>query len=118
MDPKQIADGYMDVCRRLGNHAEQAETTLSTVGDERWESGHMNEFRERVELRARAMLRNRPTGSRPRDEYHTPLVGGDKLSTSVVPELVHTKGDGIQVFMEALRSQPLHELERSVPHGL
>ena len=118
MDPKQIADGFMDVCRRLGNHAEQAETTLSTVGDERWESGHMIEFRERVELRARAMLRNRPTGSRPRDEYHTPLVGGDKLSTSVVPELVHTKGDGIQVFMEALRSQPLHELERSVPHGL
>ena len=30
MDPKQIADGFMDVCRRLGSHAEQAETTLST----------------------------------------------------------------------------------------
>ena len=118
MNPKQIQEGHLDVCERLGDHPVFAESWLSAAGDVRWKSGHMVEFQHLVESRARKMLRNRKSGLRPAEEYGVPLVGPEKLSSAGVPELVHTKADGMFAFMKALERLPLQQLARSVPHGL
>ena len=118
MNPKQIQEGHLDVCERLGDHPVFAESWLSAAGDVRWKSGHMVEFQHLVESRARRMLRNRKSGLRPAEEYGVPLVGPEKLSSAGVPELVHTKADGMFAFMKALERLPLQQLARSVPHGL
>lgn len=80
MNPKQIQEGHLDVCERLGDHPVFAESWLSAAGDARWKSGHMVEFQHLVESRARRMLRNRKSGLRPAEEYGVPLVGPEKLS--------------------------------------
>ena len=118
MNTKQIREGHLDVCERLGDHPLFAESWLSAAGDVRWKSGHMVKFQHLVESRARRMLRNRKSGLRPAEEYGIPLVGPEKLSSAGVPELVHTKADGMFAFMKALERLPLQQLARSVPHGL
>lgn len=118
MDSKQIQEGHLDVCERLGDQPVFAESWLSAAGDARWQSGHMLDFQRQVESRARRMLRNRKSGLRPAEEYGVPLVGPEKLSSAGVPELVHTKGDGVYAFMKSLESLPLQQLARTVPHGL
>ena len=118
MNTKQIREGHLDVCERLGDHPLFAESWLSAAGDVRWKSGHMVKFQHLVESRARRMLRNRKSGLRPAEEYGIPLVGPEKLSSAGVPELVHTKADGMFAFMKALERLPLQQLVRSVPHGL
>lgn len=118
MESKHIANGFMDVCGRLGTHPELAETSLSAAGDARWKSGHMIDFHNLVDMRARTLLRNRKSGARPPEEYGVPLIGADKLSVSGAPELVHTKGDGLHAFMKSLERQPLTQLAKTVPHGL
>ena len=117
MESKHIANGFMDVCGRLGTHPELAETSLSAAGDPSWKSGHMIDFHHLVDRRARTLLRNRKSGIRSPEEYGVPLIGADKLSVSGAPELVHTK-DGLHAFMKSLERQPLTQLAKTVPHGL
>ena len=105
MNPKQIQEGHLDVCERLGDHPVFAESWLSAAGDVRWKSGHMVEFQHLVESRARRMLRNRKSGLRPAEEYGVPLVGPEKLSSAGVPELVHTKA----AVRNDHTSNPLHQ---------
>ena len=118
MNSKQIQEGHLDLCERLGDQPVFAESWLSAAGDARWQSGHMVDFQQQVEARARRILRNRKSGLRPAEEYGVPLDGPDKLSSAGVPELVHTKGDGVYAFMKSLESLPLQQLARTVPHGL
>ena len=114
-----IAQGYISQCQALaGDQSDVAESTLSLTGDERWRRPDVVAFQHGVRKGAQLVQRNRSSGQRGAEEYGKPLSGPEKLSAPSVPGLIHSKGDGAQLFMQLLASQqPLKQLEKMVPHG-